>query len=180
MFHHPESNSQAGQESFVISYTNHKRLGAYIEVGAYHPIIDSNTYILETKFNWTGISLEIDKGRSDFFNSVRKNKCICANALTFDFKKHLRQANFPTKFDYLQLDIEPALNTFICLLKFPLSLYLPSIITFEHDKYANKINWIFQKMAFFYLRLRGFNRVAKDISPLGPSYLPFEDWYVKN
>ena len=176
---HPSSNSQAGQESFVLSKTNYKKFGTYIEVGAYHPKIDSNTYVLETEFNWTGISLEINQARSDFFNLTRKNQCICTNALTYNFKKELKQNNFPVEFDYLQIDIEPALNSFLCLLKFPINTYTPRIITFEHDKYANRINWVFQKLANFYLTVKSYKRVVKDVSPLNSKLMPFEDWYLK-
>ena len=117
---HPRSNSQAGQESFVLELTRNKFNGAYIEIGAGHPIVDSNTYILETEFSWRGISLEIDEIKSNYFNQVRGNKCIKADATIYNWVVYLKQVNWPSNFDYLQLDIEPAKNTFKAMINFPL------------------------------------------------------------
>ena len=84
---HPKSNSQAGQESFVLAMTHNKKNGVYVEIGAYHASITSNTYILETEFNWTGISLELDVKRCSEFNMKRRNICINDNAIKFNYKK---------------------------------------------------------------------------------------------
>jgi hypothetical protein len=179
---HPKSNSQAGQESFVLAMTHNKQGGVYVEIGAYHSSIDSNTYILETEFNWTGISLELNVKRCSEFNIKRKNTCINDNAIKFNYNKKFKEINFPRKFDYLQLDIEPAVNTFRALLKFPLREYEPFIITFEHDKYANKFNWSIQFLAFLYLSVHGYKRIKKNVTPLakGQEKNSFEDWYIKN
>ena len=158
---HPKSNSQAGQESFVLLMTHNKKNGVYVEIGAYHATIDSNTYILETEFNWTGISLELNVKRCNEFNIERRNVCLNGDAIKFNYKKKFKEINFPPTFDYLQLDIEPAVNTFRALLKFPLREYQPFIITFEHDKYANKFNWSIQFLAFLYLSIHSYKRIKK-------------------
>jgi hypothetical protein len=178
---HPKSNSQAGQESFVLAMTHNKKNGFYVEIGAFHASIDSNTYILETEFNWTGISLELNAKRCSEFNIKRRNVCINDNAIKFNYKKRFKEINFPRTFDYLQLDIEPARNTFRALLKFPLRDYKPFIITFEHDKYANKFNWSIQFLAFLYLYVYGYKRIEKNVTLLAEGQVkkPFEDWYVR-
>jgi hypothetical protein len=178
---HPESHSQAGQESFVLLMTKLKNFGTYLEIGAYHPTINSNTYILESEFNWHGISIELDAGRVKYFNSKRINKCLQANALRINYKKVLKKANFPNKFEYLQFDIDPAINTFVTLLKFPLLKHKAFLITFEHDKYANNFNWIFQLLANLYLNILGYKRIVKNVSPHmdGYSDKPFEDWFIR-
>jgi hypothetical protein len=178
---HPKSNSQAGQESFVLEMTNYKKNGVYVEIGAYHSWMDSNTLILETEFDWTGISLELNKERCDEFNLKRKNNCINANAINFNYKKFFKENNFPKTFDYLQLDIEPAFNTFRALIKFPLRKYKPFVITFEHDKYANGFNWIIQILAFLFLSTHNYKRIKANVTPLakGLEKNSFEDWYVK-
>lgn len=176
---HPRSNSQAGQESFVLELTRNKFNGAYIEIGAGHPIVDSNTYILETEFSWRGISLEIDEIKSNYFNQVRGNKCIKADATIYNWVVYLKQVNWPSNFDYLQLDIEPAKNTFKAMINFPLKKYKPSIITFEHDKYTGSFNWLFQIFGFIYLTLNGYKRVSKDVTPFEHKNRIFEDWYVR-
>jgi len=45
------SNSQAGQESFVLNSLKEKRGGFYVEIGGYHSKNDSNTYLLEIAFD---------------------------------------------------------------------------------------------------------------------------------
>jgi hypothetical protein len=181
MIIHPKSNSQAGQESFVLDMTGNKKNGVYLEIGAYHSWMDSNTFILETEFDWTGISLELNKERCDEFNSNRKNKCVNANAINFDYKKFFKENSFPKTFDYLQLDIDPAINTFRALLKFPFQKYKPFIITFEHDKYANRFNWMIQVLSFLFLSLNNYKRIKANVTPLakGLEKNSFEDWYVK-
>ena len=52
------SNSQLFQDIFVINELNYMRNGFYVEFGAMNGISGSNTYILEKKFNWTGILCE--------------------------------------------------------------------------------------------------------------------------
>ena len=52
--------SQAMQDMFVLTMLDGKENGIYVEVGADQPKIISNTYLLETKFNWSGVSFELD------------------------------------------------------------------------------------------------------------------------
>ena len=80
-----QSNSQAHQESFVLNILKEKQNGFYLELGGGWPIKNSNTYLLETKYNWSGISFEIDLKRANKYNEIRKNKTICDNAITFDY-----------------------------------------------------------------------------------------------
>jgi hypothetical protein len=52
------SYSQARQDLFVVAMTAGKANGTFLEFGAGHPINGSNTYILEKKLGWTGISVD--------------------------------------------------------------------------------------------------------------------------
>ena len=52
------SYSQLGQDLEVIKFYNYKKEGFFIEIGASNGIEISNTYLLETKYNWTGICCE--------------------------------------------------------------------------------------------------------------------------
>jgi hypothetical protein len=178
---HPDSNSQANQESFVLNVTAYKIKGTYIEIGAYHSSERSNTYILETLYKWRGISFEIEQTRAEEFNLNRKNTCLIKDARFCNYRKILAAHDFPFQFDYLQIDIDPAINSFIALLNFPLRTYQPSIITFEHDKYRGFYNKPIQSFAYYYLRLLGYERIFKDVYPKGTNIsCAFEDWYVKN
>lgn len=55
------SNSQLGQELFVLMELNFKKNGFFVEFGATNGISLNNTYILEKKFNWNGILAEPSK-----------------------------------------------------------------------------------------------------------------------
>jgi len=52
------SYSQIGQDLAVLEFYNHKTDGYFIEIGASNGIVFSNTYLLETKYNWKGICAE--------------------------------------------------------------------------------------------------------------------------
>lgn len=169
------SPSQANQDSFVMNMLNWKKNGFYLEIGAYHSYNISNTYCLENNYGWTGISIEIEPALCDEFNSVRKNKCFNLDATNADYSKLLKSVNAPSQIDYLQLDIEPANNTLSALKAIPLDEYRFSVITFEHDLYADPRNELVQHEAFEILSSHGYKRVIKNLQNAG---IPFEDWYV--
>ena len=68
--------SQSMQDMFVLSMLDGKRNGVYVEIGADQPRVISNTYLLENNFDWSGVSFELDADKVDFFNTIRKNKCM--------------------------------------------------------------------------------------------------------
>ena len=74
------SQSQLGQDLFALDANRMKKDGYFVEFGATNGIRLSNTYLLETKFNWSGILVEpariyfsnLKKNR----NSIVINKCV--------------------------------------------------------------------------------------------------------
>lgn len=54
------AKGQAAQDLFVIAMTQGRRQGTWLELGAWQPIAGSNTYLLETRYQWSGISIDID------------------------------------------------------------------------------------------------------------------------
>lgn len=76
-------------------------------------------------------------------NTTKKeNQCINDDALKLDYSEILKANEFPKVIDYLLLDIDPAINTFNCLLRIPFEEYRFRVITFEHDLYVNSRNYI--------------------------------------
>jgi hypothetical protein len=165
--------SQAFQDMFVLTMLNGKENGTYVEIGGDHGIIISNTYLLEEEFGWNGVAFEIEEERSKGYNSLRKNECICTDALSVDYAKVFSDKGFSKQIDYLQLDIDPASQTLKCLKNMPLDDYRFSVITFETDIYRDGADIAEESREIF--SDYGYELIAKNVSNRG---VPFEDWYV--
>jgi FkbM family methyltransferase len=64
--------SQAGQDLWVSGEAfNEMRRGFFLDIGAHDGIYLSNTYLLEKKYDWTGICVEANP---DSFEQLRKNR----------------------------------------------------------------------------------------------------------
>lgn len=165
--------SQSMQDMFVLSVLDGKRNGAYVEIGADKPRVINNSYLLESQYDWSGVSFEIESDKVDYFNTIRKNKCICADATKFDYKSLFDERNYPKQIDYLQLDCDPPQITLGCLKKLPIEDYRFSVITFETDLYAGGQD--VQTEHWKILTSLGYQRVVKNIKNEGN---PYEDWWI--
>ena len=168
-----ENHSQSMQDLFVLSVLKGKRNGVYVEVGGDRPRVINNTWLLESMYDWMGVSFEIDPIKVDYFNTIRRNKCICADATEFDYEFLFKERNYPKQIDYLQLDCDPPQVTLQCLKKLPLEDYRFSIITFETDLYAGGGD--VQREQWEILMNLGYQRVAKNVRNEGN---PYEDWWI--
>tara|TARA_B100000963_G_scaffold171100_1_gene148880 strand:- start:1804 stop:2454 length:651 start_codon:yes stop_codon:yes gene_type:complete len=168
-----ENYSQSMQDMFVLTMLNGKRNGIYVEIGADRPKIISNTYLLETEFDWSGVSFEIDGDKVIEFNKVRRNKCICEDAQFYDYRYLFDERNFPKQIDYLQLDIDPAHQTLQALANLPLDEYRFSVITYETDVYRDGAD--IQEEQAVILKSLGYQLVSKNVMCEGN---PYEDWWV--
>ena len=167
--------SQAYQDMFVLTVLNGKRYGTYLEIGSEEPQYKSNTYLLENKFAWKGISVEIDKSEVERFKAGRLNPVLHADATKLDYTEVLKKANFPTSIDYLQIDTEPSSTSFEVLLSIPFEEYKFAIITFEHD-HAVDFSRTYRDKSRRYLESVGYVLVVPDVSPT--DWYSFEDWWV--
>lgn len=77
------SYSQLKQDIKVINFYNNKNNGFFIEIGASDGIQLSNTYLLETKYNWKGICCE---PIPNIFEKLIKNRpnSICYNEAVYN------------------------------------------------------------------------------------------------
>lgn len=165
--------SQSMQDMFVLMALDGKRNGVYVELGADLPRIINNTYLLETEFDWAGVSFEYDAEKVAFFNTIRRNKCICTDATTFDYKFLFEERNYPKQIDYLQLDLDPAEGTLAALKQLPLDDYRFTAITYETDVYRAGAD--VQDEEIEYLKSYGYELVVRNVANEGN---PYEDWWV--
>lgn len=167
--------AQTYQDMFVLTMLNGKTEGKYLEIGSADPFHNNNTALLETNFNWKGVSIDIDEKEVQKFAEARNNTVLQANALEIDYKELLDSQNLGNIYDYLQLDCDPPENTYQIMTMIPFDTYKFAVITFEHDYYANPSSGIREKSRE-YLKEKGYLLVASDISADCNS--SYEDWYV--
>ena len=171
-----ENFSQIYQDMFVLSMTNGKKEGTYLEIGAGYPKKGNNTFLLEQEFDWEGISIDINPKSKELFDKNRKNKCLCVDAKSIDYNKFFHEHYQSTSIDYLQLDCDPANITFEILEKIPFDTYKFGVITYEHDFYNDPTGSYREKSRVF-LKGKGYKLICGNISPLKDKY-PFEDWWI--
>ena len=163
--------SQVCQDMFVLAVLGGKTDGSYLEIGAAHSHHNSNTALLE-KLGWRGVGVEFNRDLASQ-HSCRKNKVICDDALSLDYRSIL--APFGEVIDYLQLDIEPPKNTFEALLMIPFDRHKFRVITYEHDHYAD-VTKTYRDKSRRYLSSLGYTLLVNDVSPKDDC--SFEDWWV--
>lgn len=143
MYLYTDSKSDGYQESYVLTILEEKKNGYYLELGSADPFEGNNTSLLESKFGWKGLALDTNEAFVKKYNEERRNECIAADALTFDYKKYFEENNFPREMDYLQIDIDghETNNCLLALLAVPMLQYRFAVIQIEHDvinDYKNK------------------------------------------
>ena len=165
--------SQVYQDMFVLTLLDGKENGTYLELGSNDPFYNNNTALLETIFNWKGISIDIDSETVNNFKNSRNNLVICENALNINYEYLLKENKFPQLIDYLSLDCDPPEVSFQVLQNILNSNYKFKIITFEHDYYYN--NEIRDKSRE-YLISQGYELLINDVAFNNTN--SFEDWWV--
>jgi hypothetical protein len=166
--------SEASQDLFVVRMTQSKKQGTYIEIGSGHPINSNNSYLLESEYGWRGVSVELSAGLVQEFRAVRLNPVVNSDATLLDYITLFEEYNLPKEIDYLQIDIDPALQSLETLRRIPFQEYKFSVITFEHDRY--RANRKIAKESRKILHGFGYNLVVKNLTL--ETLKPFEDWWV--
>jgi hypothetical protein len=176
-----ENYSQSMQDLFVLSVLNGKRNGTWLEIGCAYPKFISNTYLLESEFDWKGLSIDIDPDCINWFhNSGRKAELLVTDATLFNYHSPV-VSKYGQRFDYLQLDVEPNTNTLKVLKKLPLYHYRFSVITYETDFYdpthSNESNEAVRAESRAILAANGYEMVCGNICNMSHND-PFEDWWI--
>jgi hypothetical protein len=167
--------SEAFQDMFILTLLNGKKQGVYLEIGAGFPFYGNNTYLLESKYEWEGISLDIESESSERYFRDRNNIAICRDATQVNYIELLEDVKVPYDIDYLQLDCDPPDVTYDILTKIPFDKYRFAIITYEHDYYNDKSKSYKQKSRE-YLLSKGYELILSNIAPC--EGFDYEDWYI--
>ncbi len=172
-----ESYSQCMQDKFVLDITNFQKNGTYLDLGCRGPIVINNTYLLEKKYNWTGLSIDIDQRFIKKWNGVRNtDNVLLSDVLKLDYKKVLSNYFKTKNIDYLSFDLEPPLVTLEALRNVPFDEYKFKVITFEHDEYrgyntVNPSREIFKKFGYKRIKTEIMEKYHKNITKS-------EDWFI--
>lgn len=173
----PHFYSDAKQDQFVANILDFKENGYCVDIGSCHSIISNNTYYFQN-LGWTSISVEIESGYNDSYETRKKGVHINENALEVDYKKVFEEYEFPKSIDYLSLDVDTLSLDVLKIL--PFDEYHFKVITIEHDGYLYDDKYRREQReiltSYEYLLLCGNVYVEQ------PGYegkeLPFEDWWI--
>jgi len=168
-----KNHSQSYQDLFVLAATGGMRKGQYLEIGSAEPFKGNNTALLETKFGWTGLSIDINPKTVEEFIVQRKNYVLCVDATTIDYARILDEFGFKREFDYLQVDCDPPETSFQILQRIPFDQYTFRVITFEHDYYCDQS---VRDRSRDYLRGKGYELLVSDVAY--NKLHSYEDWWV--
>ena len=166
-----ENYSQCYQDMFVLYMLDGKISGRFLEIGSGDPYYGNNTALLEEKFKWKGIAIDISKESISKYKKHRKALTVLDDATKISYKGLLELNHY----DYLQIDCDPASVSLQVLLKIPFEAYSFSVITFEHDHYRDKSDSV-KKRSRAYLSSLGYVLAISDVSI--NKFNSFEDWWV--
>jgi len=77
--------SQWGEDKEIIKFFKHK-LGNYLDIGCYHPVMYSNTCLLH-KNGWKGLNIDLNQTSIDLFNIARPKDINLCRAIGSSKKK---------------------------------------------------------------------------------------------
>ena len=160
------------QDMFVLSCTDGKREGTFIEIGSGHPTLYNNTKLLEEDFDWKGISLDNSERMCHIFSKQRKTPVILEDAANVDYKKLFKQNCFEQYVDFLRINAETA--SLEALKKIPFDKYEFHVIQFQH----NAVWWgpEFRDQSREILAKIGYILLVQNVAVDPKS--PYEDWWV--
>jgi hypothetical protein len=167
-----ERYSQIGQELFVLNVLKEKQNGLFLDIGCSEPVTINNTYLLEKKYNWSGISIDFDPQYASKWQETRKNKFTLCDAFLVDYGElldNLLKETGRDRIDYLSMDLEPPSLTLDVLYKIPIDKYRFSVITYEHDYYRGNENILEKSREYF---------IKNNYSLVGSNIGNQEDWWI--
>ena len=86
IFFPKKSYSMFGEDLKIKDFFKKKKKGIYVDIGCYHPLDGSNTYLLYKK-GWSGINIDVNKTSIELFNIARKKDINLNIAISNSSKK---------------------------------------------------------------------------------------------
>ena len=176
-----KSRSQASQDLFVIFMTKGKKNGFFLEIGAWEPEVNNNTFLLEKNYQWSGLMVEYLPYFGPVYQAYRPNsKYIIQNAIHVNYVEQMK--DFPKNLDYLQIDLDvnnrSTLDTLEKLNSTVFNEYKFATVTFEHDIYTGDY-FDTRKVSRDIFSSRGYILLFSNVKVFWmEQWEPFEDWYV--
>ena len=147
----------------------------------------SNTFSLEMERDWRGLCIDFDQDYINRAKPIRNSVLICADLMIEDINQILSNNNFPTKSDYLSLDVDNATEHVLDALDF--NKYRFKIITYEHnlfqaqdtsdqihtEEHKKEIVRMYDKARVKFKSL-GYRLLFGNVALKGFGFV--EDWYV--
>jgi FkbM family methyltransferase len=100
-----ETYSQEAQDLKVLLHYKLKKGGYFLEIGASDGVKFSNTYLLEQKYNWSGICVEPIK--DDYEKLIKNRSCHCSDLAVYS------NSNEELEFDIYEYNLLSGLNKHI-------------------------------------------------------------------
>ena len=168
--------SQSGQDQFAYDLSGEN--GFYLEIGAHHPIINSNSYNLEVNCNWKGVSIEYDVSYKKNWKECieRKNPVLWNDAFDLNYHDIKSEFSLPERINYLSCDIEPPKNTYSILTKIINEGLEFDFISYEHDKYNSGDKY--EQLSQNFLLGQNYKIAIKDVYSRSKKYKIYETWFV--
>ncbi len=168
--------SQSGQDQFAYNLSGDN--GFYLEIGAHHPLINSNSYKLEVNCGWKGVSIEYDESYKKSWDKCieRKNPILWNDAFEMNYIDIRNKFFMPNRINYLSCDIEPPENTFNILTKVINEGLEFDFISYEHDKYnsGDKYEVLSEK----FLLSKNYKIAIKDVYSRSKKHKIYETWFI--
>jgi hypothetical protein len=169
--------SDAKQDQFIANILDFKSDGYCVDIGSCHSIISNNTFYFQN-LGWTSVSVEIESGYNESYQTRKSGVHLNENALKVNYKEVFDEYEFPQSIDYLSLDVDTLSLDVLKIL--PFDDYKFKVITIEHDGYLYGDEYREEQRNI--LSSHGYLLLCANVYVEQSGYegkeCPFEDWWI--
>ena len=176
--------SEASQDEFALLVNGKKRDGYWLELGGGPPEDYSNTYKLETQYNWSGVTIDYNVKYAEMYKDKRPRTIgvFGVNCVSLNYLVLSEMTKLPKHINYLQIDLEVSNDSTMKSLELiekglMCNSYEFAAVTFEHDWYAMK-NGTTKDRSRALFEKNGYQLIFPDVAVNAFPTRVFEDWYV--